>query len=176
MEDLRNSLSGRRSGLDLLLSKIPGYGGYRDKELRREADQKLRLYLADQFSQQLRRAEEVSQQMLTGPGLSQLAEMGQANTRLQTLIDRVKTASQGYTGFFDAVKIGDEELDRLYEFDENMLHTVDDIAAALEALQAALDAGETDKLAPVVRRYARAISDAATTFDRRKEILAGLGY
>ena len=47
--------------------------------------------------------------------------MGRGNTRLQTLIDKVKTAAQGYAGFFDAVKVKEDELDTLYELDNNMM-------------------------------------------------------
>jgi len=115
MVDLRDTLSDHQSGLEALLGKIPGYSGYKEKELRREADQKLRDHLASQLSDQLSQAEDVASQMLTGPGLMQLDEMGKGNTRLQTLIDKVKTAAQGYAGFFDAVKIKEDELDMMKE-------------------------------------------------------------
>jgi len=44
--------------------------------MRREADILLREHLAQQFGEQLRRANDVASQMLTGPGLAQLGEMG----------------------------------------------------------------------------------------------------
>ncbi|MEW5961899.1 MAG: hypothetical protein AB1801_29610, partial [Chloroflexota bacterium] len=136
MVDLRDTLSEHKGGLEKLLDKIPGYGGYRDKELRREADALLRQHVAQQLAGQLRRAEAVTGQMLTGPGLSHLDAIGQGNTALQTLIDKVKTAAQGYAGFFDAVKINENELDALYQFDEQMLQKVDEVAAAIDGVQA----------------------------------------
>lgn len=174
MEDLRDTLPEQKGGLELLLEKIPGYSGYKEKELRREADALLRDHLAKQLAGQLSRAEAVAGQMLTGPGLAQLDEMGKGNTRLQTLIDRVKTAAQGYAGFFDAVKIKENELDFLYEFDEDMLYQVDEIAAAVDGIQAALDSGDATALAPAVRAYVAAVSNASTKFDRRKDAILGL--
>ena len=174
MVDLRDALSDHQSGLEALVGKIPGYSGYKEKELRREADQKLRAYLAGQLSDQLGQAEDVASQMLTGPGLMQLDEMGQGNTRLQTLIDKVKTAAQGYAGFFDAVKVKEDELDVLYEFDEAMLRKVSDLGAAIEAVQAALDSGDDSELAPAVRGYVKTVTDASAVFDRRKDTILGL--
>jgi hypothetical protein len=174
MVDLRDTLSDHKSGFEALVGKIPGYKGYKDKELRREADALLRDHLAKQLSQQLSRAEDVTNQMLTGPGLSQLSEMGKGNGRLQTLIDKVKTAAQGYAGFFDAVKVKEEELDRLYGFDERMVRQVDEIEAAIDAVQAALDSGDDSALAPAVRRYVKTVSDVSAAFDSRKDTLINL--
>ncbi len=174
MVDLRDTLANQQSGFESLVGKIPGYKGYKEKELRREADQKLREHLAGQLAEQLSQAEDIASQMLTGPGLSQLDEMGKGNTRLQTLIDKVKTAAQGYAGFFDAVKIKENELDLLYEFDQQMVQQAAEIEAALTSIQSALDSGDDSQLGPTVRGYVKTVSEASAAFDRRKETILGL--
>ena len=157
MVDLRDTVSDHLGGFESLVNKIPGYSGYKDKELRREADNLLRQHMAAQLAEQLSRAEDVTGQMLTGPGMSQLDDMGKGNTRLQTLIDKVKTAAQGYAGFFDAVKIKEEQLDILYEYDERMLLQIDEIAAAIDGVQAALHSGGDCPLARAVERGNEAV-------------------
>ena len=174
MADLRDTISDHLSGFEKLVNKIPGYKGYKEKEMRREADTLLRNQLAQQLGDQLRRAEDVTNQMLTGPGLSQLDEMGKGNTRLQTFVDKVKTAAQGYAGFFDAVKVKEEQLDTLYEFDQGMLAQVDEIAAAIDAVQAALDSSDSVAIAPAVRGYVKTVSDTSSAFDKRKDAILGL--
>jgi len=174
MVDLRQTISDQRGGLEWLASKIPGYSGYKEKEMRREADVLLREHLARQLGEQLDRAEDVASQMLTGPGVMQLDDLDKGNTRLQTLIDKVKTAAQGYAGFFDAVKVKEDELDTLYEFDNQMLLKVDEIAAAIDNIQATLDSGETDKIAPGVRRYVKTVSDSSALFDKRRDTMIGV--
>jgi hypothetical protein len=174
MTDLRDTLTGPDGWFGAIVNKIPFYKGYKDKELRREADSLLRDHLAAQLSQQLSRAEDVGSQMLTGPGMMQLDDIGQANTRLQTLIDKVKTAAQGYAGLLDAVKIQEEELDLLYEFDHNMLTKVDEIGEAIEAVQAAVNSGDGEALPATVRRYTATVTEASALFDRRKETILGL--
>ncbi len=174
MADLRQTVSDHQGRFERITRKIPLYGGYKDKELAREADVLLREHLVKQFGQQLDRAQEVTNQMLTGPGLSHLTDMGNANTRLQTLIDKIKTAAQGYSGLFDAVKYKEGELDLLYEFDHDMLLKVDEVAAAVDNLQTTLDSGETEKIGPAVRRYNQTITDTSNLFDTRKDAILGL--
>lgn len=174
MVDLRQTISDHLGGLETLASKIPGYSGYKEKETRREADVLLREHLARLLGEQLSRAEDVASQMLTGPGLAQLDEVGQGNTRLQTLIDKVKTAAQGYAGFFDAIKMKEEQLDDLYEFDNQMLLHVDEIAAAIDNLQMALDSGDAGAIAPGVRRYVKTVTDSSALFDKRRDTILGI--
>ena len=173
MVDLR-TISDHLGGLETLAAKIPGYTGYKEKEMRRQADSLLREHLAKQLGEQLSRAEDVAGQMLTGPGMMQLDDIGKGNTRLQTLIDKVKTAAQGYAGFFDAVKIKEDELDILHSFDEDMLARTDEITGAIDGIQTALDSGDDSKIAPAVRHYVSTVGDVSTSFDRRKEALLDL--
>jgi hypothetical protein len=174
MADLRNTISDNLSGFEVLVSKIPGYKGYKEKEMRREADVLLRQHLAAQYDAQLRRVTDVASQMLTGPGMAQLAELDKGNTRLQTFIDKIKTAGQGYAGLFDAIKVKEDELDKLYEFDNQMLLQVDSVTAAIDALQTALDGGDATAIAPAVRAYVKAVTDASAQFDRRRDVLTGM--
>jgi hypothetical protein len=174
MVDLRQTVSDQMGKLESLVAKIPGYSGYKEKEMRREADALLRQHLAGQFAGQLTKAEDVASQMLTGPGIAQLDEMGKGNTRLQTLIDKIKTAAQGYAGFFDAVRVKEDELDILYEFDNNMLYKVDEVSQALDSLQTALDGGDAAALAPSVRRYVKTVTDASAEFDKRRDTMLGI--
>ena len=173
MVDLRDTVSDHLGGLESLAKKIPGYSGYKEKEMRREADTLLRDKLARSFSEQLTKAEDVTSQMLTGPGIGQLDDMGRGNTRLQTLIDKIKTAAQGYAGFFDAVKVKEDELDALYEFDNALLLKVDEVSVAIDQVQAALDSGDSATLAPSVRRYIKTVTDTSALFDTRRDTVTG---
>jgi hypothetical protein len=174
MPDLRDTISNNLGGFESLMAKIPGYKGYKEKEMRREADTLLRQHLAAQYEVQLSRATDVASQMLTGPAITQLAEMDKGTTRLQTLVDKIKTAGQGYAGLFDAIKVKEDELDKLYEFDNQMLTYVDSVTTAIDSLQTTLDGGDANAIAPAVRAYVKAVSDASAQFDQRRDVLTGM--
>ncbi len=174
MVDLRETVPDNMGMFEWLTSKIPGYSGYKQKEMRREADTLLRQHITRLLSEVLSRAEDVGSQMLMPPGLSQLDKMGRGNTRLQTLVDKVKTAAQGYAGFFDAVKVKEDELDELYEFDNQMILYIDEIGSAVDAIQDALDGDDSKSLAPAVRRYVKTVTESSALFDQRRDTMVGI--
>ncbi len=172
MTNFVDEISKRKGWLDWLTSKLPGYSGYVQLEVRRDADKLLREQLVATLRRHLQRAETVTQQMLTGPGISQLDDMGRGNSRLQTLIDRVETASQGYTGFFATINIGRDELEALYEVDYTLLQQSDSLNKAIDRVQAAIDSGEG--LAAAVRGYIDTVTTLSTMFDQRYEQMMAL--
>jgi hypothetical protein len=63
-----------------------------------------------------------------------LARFARLDTRLAGLSQSVRFADYGATGLFDPVKIGEPELERLYEFDLGLLADLDALETAVEAI------------------------------------------
>ncbi len=167
--DFRQTVEDAMGGFETLVKKIPGYSGYKEKEQRREADALLREHLAREFEAQWTRMNDLKTQMLIGPAMAQLDDMGRASRKLQTLIDKIKAAAQGYAGFFDAVKVKEEQLNALYNFDNQMLDNVGSVAQKIDAIQTALD-NQEDVSAPV-RDLDKLISEMITTFNKRNDAI-----
>ena len=125
--DLRDVVTEGMGGFEKLVSKIPGYKGYKEKEMRREADKLLRDHIYGVLTEQRRRIEDV-QGDLGIEHIEYVEQIGKARRRLQTLADTVHTAAYGYAVLFDAVKVKEEELDALYAFDDDLLVQSDAIA------------------------------------------------
>lgn len=140
LSNLTEKAKASQSGFESLVSKIPGYAGYKNKEQRREADKLLRLHVARQYEQQLKHLGEVQYAFTSAGRLANIVNLERAATKLQLLIDRIKTASYGYAGLFDAVKVNEAILDKMYEFDESMLQGAAELSEVLNKLQAATDA------------------------------------
>ena len=49
--------------------------------------------------------------------------------KMDRIVEKVNHASYGYTGFFDAVKVKEENLDRMIEFDNQLIDRVNALAA-----------------------------------------------
>ena len=86
--------------LERLFSGLPGIQGYRDKELRRDADSRLRETIARDLSDQQQRLSSIQRTLMSG-GLTHLDDVDRLITRLQTLADQVRAASEGYAGLFE---------------------------------------------------------------------------
>ena len=65
-------------------------------------------------------------------------DLDRASTRLESFIIKIRTASQGYAGFFDAVKVKEEELDALYNFDNSLLEGAPRLEASISNLGGAI--------------------------------------
>jgi hypothetical protein len=169
--DMRDVVTGGLSGFEKLVNKIPGYSGYKEKEMRREADRLLRDHIYRALTEQRRRVERIQADL----GLEHLAhveKIGAARRRLQTLADTVNTAAYGYAGWFDAVKVKEEQLDALYEFDDGLLQRTEAITACVDSLQAAAQGGEG--LAGAIRDLTDAVTGLQDLYNRRKDVLTGM--
>jgi hypothetical protein len=170
--DYRHAVEDSKGGLERLLSKIPGYHGYKEKEDRRAADKLLREHLVGQLGEQRRQLAELQRDLLEGGGLSLVDELDRAVTKVQNLADKIKTASYGYAGIFDAVKVKEEELDALYEFDEDMLGHVSTIQAAIDALTNSIS--DNNQVEAAIRNVVSAAEDAGATWRQRESVITNV--
>ncbi|CAN5809317.1 hypothetical protein BH10CHL1_BH10CHL1_50330 [soil metagenome] len=153
--------------LERLLKGLPGIRGYVDKDLRRDADKHLRTLIAGQLEQQKQALLDIQNKLLKGGGLALLDDVDGAIQKLQTLVDRVKTASYGYAGLFDAIKIREEQLDALNKFDIALAGRVVGIENAVKALADAVT--NKQNIPPLIDQLTNIIGELRTMFDKRSQ-------
>ncbi len=174
LPDMYDKIEDESSALGDLAAKIPGFGGYIERSRRREADQLLRETIASRLEASRLSLTNVHQEL--GRDIVKAMDfaepLGRADTRLVGLIGKVRDAPQGYAGFFDAVKIKEDDLARIYSFDESMFAYCDQISADVDMVEkATLDDSDIDE---AIRTLDSTLQEANATFDSRKEILSGV--
>ena len=166
---------GKITAGDDLLGKIrktlSGFIGYLDRENRREADKLLRATIASRYEQQWGRISTIQRQMIEAGNLEQVDQLEAAAIKLRTFIDRVKVASYGYAGFFDAVRINETELQKLYSYDLQLLEDVNSISSAVDNVEASMG---SDGLPAAMRHLTTLSQDVIDAYDRRDEVLLAL--
>ncbi len=171
MGDIFEKVTGDRTGLEKLLDVIPGWGGYQERQNRRKADQVLRQTLAEKLAIQRRNLDEAQKELINHGKIEWVDDIGSAVTQLQTFMDRVRTASYGYSGMFDAVRINQEELERVYNFDAALFDYVERLETATKHLRSAIQAGEAlDEVVRIIREICR---EANAVFDQREHVILG---
>jgi hypothetical protein len=173
MSDLYNQIMSQRGSLERLAARIPGFEGYMDRNARRAADRMLRDYLANALAQRINRLAQIEKTLLDGGGLQYMSETRSAKTKLQTFHDRVRAAAPGYAGLDDAIKIEQEELERLYSFDEAQLRYLDRFDEALNALEQAVSSKTGVEAA--IAALDKAAVEAIEAFSLREDVLTNLG-
>ncbi len=171
--DLRETVEAALGGFEKLVKKIPGYKGYKEKEMRREADKLLRMELAARLDDQRARMSELQMDLINQGQIQFLDDLERAVMKLQLLIDRIRTASYGYAGLFDAVKVKEEALDALYEFDNKLFEFVDQVASDVDRVASAITAREG--VGEAITELTGTVDQANLTFGHRHEAIMQIG-
>lgn len=168
MADLFQRITGSRNVLEKIVNVIPGFKGYMDRNARRDADKLLREAVASKLEQQWLRISELQRQLISQGGIDTVDDLEAAAIKLRTLIDRVRTASYGFAGFFDAVKVREPELEKLYQFDETLLDRAVQMAAAVDNVAASIG---SDGLPASIRNVAALAQEGLDAFNSRSEVI-----
>jgi hypothetical protein len=172
MSDLYNQIVSKRSGLEQIIAKIPGFRGYKEMSARREADRMIRDHVVKLLKEQMGRLIRVEKKLMSEGGLAAVGKTRSAKTNFQTFIDRVSTAAPGYSGFYSAKKVGPDELDKIYAFDAALIDYVDHFSKAIDAIGAAIDSkGSLDEPIAGLETLAE---EANSAYAMRDNILTGI--
>ncbi len=171
MGDIYEKVKDSRTALEKLTDFIPGWSGYQERQTRRKADQLLRQTLAEKLADQRRRFDVAQKELINHGRIDLVDDVGSAVTQLQTFIDRVRFASYGYSGLFDAAKVNQAELEQMYNFDVALVEYVERLDAANDRLRQAIPSGEG--LVETIRIVQDICREANSTFDQREHLILG---
>lgn len=166
---VRKEMKGELSLFERIAMYIPLYRGYRERNLRREQDRAVRNLVAT--SLQGAKSDLASiQRMLIGQ-----QDLMMDLERIRTKVDRyevkVKKAVNGYSGFHDAVKISDSDLDDLVKWDAQLVEGIEQFREVAGDL---LDAADAEAVAKRdVRGIERAIDEMIEAYDQRDAVMKG---
>lgn len=168
MDEILERVKANRPALERWLRFLPGYAGYKEKEQRRDADRILR----ETIRQRLRELADrllVLQRELAERELSRVDEIDRVVRRIQTLADQVGVARYGYAGFFDAVRIGEVELEALYRFDADLLQKIEELQGGVDVLAQVIRGG--GDLPAALRPLESQLQELQVLWERRSELM-----
>jgi hypothetical protein len=176
MTDFYQKVTDMQGTVEDLVRKVPGFKGYFEMQDRRAADRLLREHLVTVFEQELNEFVRLQKELLDIPGGIGFMERVQGiQTKMQTFIDRIESAAEGYAGVFDAAKVDQAALDRVYAFDNTLLVYQQQFSTGLEELNTAIT-GEQEgaEIKNVLRQLDDIVTEANNTFKFRTEAMRGL--
>ena len=158
-------MSDQRNWLERLGEKIPGYGGYVAKERRRDVDKLHREHLAERLRAAKQPLSDLMRELSSSGRLFEVGPVDRVLKKIDQIENRVRFASYGYAGFFDAVKIQEPQLDAIYRFDLALVEKVERLYALAREL------GQKSSTAEGLKAAAAEVEGAADdlnrTFDER---------
>jgi hypothetical protein len=173
-KDYLEKVKGERGLLERIMGYIPGYHGYKEKELRRESDRLVRMEAVNR----LKAAKTVMRRAFANPAMVQkLAgedtyRYDALNSRMDRITQRIDRAVAGYQGVFDAVKVKEDKLDSVLQYDASLIEKADGIKADCEKLSK-MQPGNEDWSAAMDALISK-VEEYDSLIDSRSEILRGL--
>jgi len=173
VSDARDLVRREMGLLERIASYIPGYRGYKEKELRREADALVRRRAAEH----LRGAKAALSRPLPPSRMRAIAsdrDLSFGLEEVRNLLDRVTSridkAVHGYAGLFDAVKVREERLDAVYQHDLKLIEK----AAEIERMVSDFPSLEPEQMRQRLQELRRACAELDAMVDERSMLLRGL--
>jgi hypothetical protein len=164
---------GEKNWLQRLADKVPGFSGYQAKERRREIDKLHRDWLADRVRATKPPVAAVVQELSETGRLFEVTPLERISKKIDTIESRVRHATYGYSGFFDAAQIKEDQLDRIYQFDLGLVEKVEAVEMAAAALAAAKDSAAELKTGAATLE--QAVDGLTAAFDSRHQAINGFG-
>jgi hypothetical protein len=166
-------MSDARNWLERLGDKIPGYAGYVAKERRRDVDKLHREHLAERLRLSKQPLTDVMRELSSTGRLFEVGPVDRVLKKLDQIENRVRFASYGYAGFFDAVKIEEPQLERIYRFDLSLVEKVE--AFEQQARELSGKASTAEGLKAAAAEIERTADDLNSTFDQRYRAIETFG-
>ena len=173
MDQFFEKVTSQQDPFKKLASYIPGFGGYVNRQNRRDADKLLRDTVARRFEEQWKRTSQIQTDMVSNAQIAYVDDMEKAAIQLRTFIDKITTAPRGYSGMFDAVKINEKELESIYQFDAAFFDLAEQVGRGLDNVEASL--GDEAALPAAIRNVISLARMAVETYNRRSEAVTGSG-
>jgi len=167
------SMSFRKTLLERIASYIPGYAGYKKREVRRETDALVRRHVASILAQ-------AAQSLVLSPADARLVAANpearylwdSVKAALDRVTQRIDKAPHGYSGFFDLVKVDEAALEEVYRHDLALVEYAKKIADAAAAVKSLRPGSE--EWAKALRELLSLIEALDAEVDKRTAILKGI--
>ena len=175
MADLNSQLNQVRSNenvLEKIARFIPGYNGFVNRDNARELDIKLRNTLAVNLDANHIKLKNTILNLSQRGKLFESDGIDKLDKKLQTACAKFRSASRGYSGATDVVKIKEDKLNQIYQFDANLLDEVNDITNSCGEMET--NAKSNVDIKPVMEKTADMLDNLIRQFDERESILTNL--
>lgn len=168
-DTVKDKMKSDMSLMERIALYVPGYRGYREKNLRREQDRAVRGELSRAIQGTKADLATIQRELVSQPKLMLDIE------RIRTKVDRydidVKKAVNGYSAFHDANKILEDDLDRLVTWDAEL---IEDILLMRQATSDLLDSVDNeDDVKAEIRNLERGVDGLIEAYNKRESVMKG---
>jgi hypothetical protein len=157
-----------------ILAELPGFRGYKEKELRRESDKLLRNHIYRKLMEARKDLKEVFQRLSDHRLHEVLTDMDRFLMRFDRVAEKINHASYGYAGFFNILKVEEEKLDKMIAFDNELLSYVEKIVNETNDFKGEVMKEKFEKTRDHTQTLNNSLESLEEKFDERQEVILGV--
>jgi hypothetical protein len=173
-KDVYSTVKGQMRLSERIAAFLPGFRGYKEKELRRESDRLIRNHLYLKLSAAKTDLRSISQKITDRRYFDVMTDMDRLLARMDRVVEKVNHASYGYSGLFGAVKVKEEALDRMIAFDNKLIDDVTALTTDVASFKEDLANNVTANIKTHVQIVSDKLEALEVTFDSREEVILGV--
>ena len=164
------SIAKNRTLFERICMYVPFYRGYKQKNLRRDEDRAIRGVVAKVL--EACKNDLANAARATLGDVDAMRDMERVRSKVDRYCTDVKKAVAGYSGVHASVKILESELDKVIEWDANLIDDAELLKEQTEALLANIDNGQPFK--GNMRTIEQAVDNLINTYRERDNIMKNL--
>lgn len=152
-----------------LVSLMPGYGGYREREMRRESDKLVRLRILSSVRYASNRVDDLARRVYSMKESEELySVIDRVRWRIQLLETHIRGLEYGYAPLNALAKINEDKLDALIGYDEILIHGSERLRQQIDDLSKPMDG--LDQIHASLSNLETIVSDIESQLQRRQEL------
>ena len=153
---------------------VPGFHGYKEKEMRRESDKLLRNQIYQKLSDAESQAKDIYRSLVNQGANDSWDDTDHLLARLDRVTERINHSEYGYAGFFDSTKVREPDLDRMMNYDMQLIQMADNVTSSIQALKDSVDSGQVQTAKGKVGDAMKAVDALENAYNGRKQIIIGV--
>ncbi len=166
LENLKNKVAANRDLIDRITAKLPGFSGYVEKSEMYSADSVIREFMVDRIKRFKSDVSTLSSDFFRDGKTNLLPDVDSLSLNLEKVMNMVRYADYGSSGSLSKVKVTEEDMNRLLEYDWRLISRLDETEKLIEDLTKG--EGETGAKLKELREDLR---DFERAFEDRKNVL-----
>ena len=164
-----DAVKSKENFLEKITRFIPGYDGYVNRDNSRELDTILRNTLAQKLDTNHVKLKNTILNLSQRGKLFESDGIDKLDKKLQQCTAKFKAAARGYSGAFDVVKVKEEKLNQIYEFDAGLLDEVEKITSACTELET--NSKSNTDIKASMEKVSLMLDELVKMFENRENIL-----
>ncbi len=153
---------------------VPGFHGYKEKEMRRESDKLIRNQIYQKLSDAEAQAKDIYRALVNQGANDTWDDTDHLLARLDRIMERINHSEYGYAGFFDSTKVREPDLDRMMGYDMQLIHMADNVTTSIQSLKDVLDNDRLQEAKGKVSEAMKVVDALENAYNGRKQIIVGV--